>query len=157
MAKRKPLKRCYRKLRRSLRRFLCGRHLHGLILLVCLLVVIVPFLVPLDHLAQEQVGFRWRLFCYLDDHWGVHCPSGALIRSFSHCTRGDWLHATRYYPLGPILFLYLVLQIPYRTWALIKAPRPLPRKPRRINAVYTVVIVGLIVADWLFLWGGRVV
>ena len=157
MARRRGMKTWLRRRRRSLRRVLRGRLVHLIVLAVCLPLVILPFIFPLDKLAEEQVGFRWRLFCYLDDHWGMHCPSGALIRSFSHCAKGELLQASQYYLLGPVLFLYLMLQIPYRTWALADAPRPLPRKPRRMHAVYTCIVIALIILDWLFLVGSRVV
>jgi hypothetical protein len=153
---RKPLTIGYRRGRGLLRHHLRGRRVHLAILVTCLCLVVLPFMVPLDHLAAEQVGFRWRLYCYLNDHWGWHSPSGALIRSFSHCARGDLIRAFDYSPHGPLLFLYLALQIPYRLWAIARVPKSLPRRTRRLQTLYTLLILILILCDWLGMVGRHV-
>ncbi|MBN1123640.1 MAG: DUF2752 domain-containing protein [Sedimentisphaerales bacterium] len=99
---------------------------------------------------------RWRFYCFLDDVFGVKCASAGLMRSFSAIRRGQVLEAFEYHPVGPPLFFFLVLQIPYRIWALLAHPRPVPSILRWIHGVTASVVIVTMIFDWLFLMGGRV-
>ena len=93
----------------------------------------------------------------MDDHFGYQCPSGALIRSWNDCAHGRLCRAQQSYPLGPALLGYFPLQIPYRIWVLLRAPRHLPPWPRRLHALATAIVVAMILFDWLFRFGKRVI
>lgn len=45
---------------------------------------------------------------------GISCPGCGLTRSFVHLARGDVFTALTLNPMGPVLFLMCLLQIPYR-------------------------------------------
>jgi len=45
---------------------------------------------------------------------GISCPGCGLTRSFVAIARGDLRGALAYNPMGPVVFLLVVLQIPYR-------------------------------------------
>ncbi|MFH1117981.1 MAG: DUF2752 domain-containing protein [Pseudomonadota bacterium] len=45
---------------------------------------------------------------------GVSCPGCGLTRSFVAAAHGDWTEAVRWNPMGPVLFLVVLFQIPYR-------------------------------------------
>ena len=45
---------------------------------------------------------------------GVSCPGCGLTRSFVATARGDLSTAFKWNPMGPVLFLVVLFQIPYR-------------------------------------------
>lgn len=45
---------------------------------------------------------------------GISCPGCGLTRSFVFAARGNWQRSWNYNPMGPILFLLVLSQIPYR-------------------------------------------
>ena len=152
---RRLARRCKRVLRRWHKR-LRGRYLHGLILVVCLALVIAAFILPPDRVVAKRLGLRWHFYCFLDNFFGLKCASCTLARSFSACAQGQLQKAFKHDSLGTLIFLYLILQIPYRVWSLAKTPKRLPRSVTRIQAGYTVLIVALIIVDWLFILGRKV-
>ncbi len=146
-------------MKRVLRRWhkrLRGRYVHLLILAACLTVVIMAFILPPDRVIANRLGLRWHVYCFLDNLFGLKCASCTLARSFSACAQGQLSKAFKHDSLGPLIFLYLIVQIPYRLWSLVKAPKRLPRSVVRIQAGYTVLIVALIIVDWLFTLGRKV-
>ena len=131
--------------------------MHLGILVLCLAVVVTAFVLPADKALAQELGLRWHFYCFMDDIFGLKCASCALARSLASFTSGEVTRAFKYYPLGPTIFIYLCFQLPYRMAAVAKAPRALSRRIQRLNATFTVVVVGLIVFDWLFLMGGPVI
>ncbi len=131
--------------------------MHLGILVLCLAVVVTAFVLPADKALARELGLRWHFYCFMDDIFGLKCASCALARSLASFTSGEVTRAFKYYPLGPTIFIYLCFQLPYRMAAVAKAPRALSRRIQRLNATFTVVVVGLIVFDWLFLMGGPVI
>ena len=131
--------------------------MHLGILVLCLAVVVTAFILPADKALARELGLRWHFYCFMDDLFGLKCASCALARSLAAFTGGEVTQAFSYYPLGPTIFIYLCFQIPYRMGTVAKAPLTLPRRIRRINACFTLIVVGLIVIDWLFLMGRSVI
>jgi hypothetical protein len=118
--------------------------------------VIMAFILPPDRIIAQRLGLRWHFYRFLDNFFGLKCASCTLARSFSACAQGQLHKAFEHDSLGPPIFLYLILQIPYRIWSLIKTPKRLPRSISRIQAGYTVLLVALIIIDWLFTLGRKV-
>ena len=131
--------------------------MHLGILVLCLAVVVTAFVLPADEALARELGLRWHFYCFMDDVFGLKCASCALARSLAAFTKGEVTKAFNYYPLGPTIFIFLCFQIPYRMGAVAKAPRAPSHHIRRVNATFTVIVVGLIVIDWLFLMGGPVI
>ncbi len=131
--------------------------MHLGILVLCLAVVVTAFVLPADKALARELGLRWHFYCFMDDIFGFKCASCALARSLASFTSGEVTKAFKYYPLGPTIFIYVCFQIPYRMGAAAKAPRAPSRHIRRVNATFTVIVVGLIVIDWLFLMGSPVI
>lgn len=91
----------------------------GVVLVACALEVREP----------DRVAFRWApqrplphlcLSRVLLQH---ECPACGLTRSFSYLAAGDWARSFRAHCCGWLLALVVVLQIPYRLWALVRLRR----------------------------------
>jgi hypothetical protein len=53
---------------------------------------------------------------------GYPCPGCGMTRSFVSTAHGEIAAAFGYHPLGPILFLLVLAQLPYRAWCLWRGP-----------------------------------
>lgn len=58
--------------------------------------------------------FRVAEVCTSRRVFGVSCPGCGLTRSFAATARGDYRAAFRCNPMGPILFVICLAQVPYR-------------------------------------------
>ena len=154
MARRRRLRRI--KGMRRIRRLLSGRTLHGVILVGCLAIIAVTLWLGVERLAAERLGWRWSLYCVLNDWFGLKCTSGGLVRSLEALSQGDVRRALAYHPIGPLFFGVVVFQVPYRVWAIAAWPRALPRFIRQVHGVLVGGLCAAIVVDWLFLAGDRI-
>ncbi len=79
--------------------------------------------------------------------FGVKCPGCGLTRSVVELAHGDWASSWHFHRLGWLIGLAILLQIPYRLWAL-RAAGPPPLGTRFPELVAYVLIFALI-ANWL--------
>lgn len=95
---------------------------HGIILWLSIVVVLLSatlrirppdtvYLPALEAYPLPQV-------CWLRNSTGYPCPGCGMTRSFISMAHAQFAAAFRYQPLGPLLFLVAVAQIPYRWWRL---------------------------------------
>jgi hypothetical protein len=84
--------------------------------------------------------------------FGVSCPGCGLTRSFTACAHGEWSTAFALNALGPILFVLVALQIPYRLAVLLRIGEGGVARnliDRAAVPIAWLIIVGL-VAGWLW-------
>lgn len=70
------------------------------------LSMVLPFVG--ERISLPEVCLSRRIF-------GVSCPGCGLTRSFVATAHGDVWSALRWNPMGPVLFVVVLFQIPYRT------------------------------------------
>ena len=126
---------------------------HIAILLVCIAIVAGAFAFTLDDLGLYSFGFKWRLHCLLDHLFGIKCAFCGMTRSFTAITDGDIAAAFEYHRLGPVLFFFIVLQIPYRIWAI--SPKKISERVTRVHAGLAAFVLTAIFVNWLIYMGGR--
>lgn len=105
-----------------------------------------------DGIHTELMGLRMPTLCLYRATSGMDCPACGLTRSFMYLVRGDVTHAVRCNPLGPLFFLIVVLQIPYRLVVLGAGRRP-PDIPERWRSV----VRNAVLAGVVLLWAARTV
>jgi hypothetical protein len=97
-------------------------------------LAILPNL-PLPELCQSRIVF------------GVDCPGCGLTRSFVHLAAGDVQSSLAVNPVGWIFAAVVLLQLPYRLWAVCTCDgRPLGRL---IPWVFVWAPFALLFASWL--------
>jgi hypothetical protein len=69
--------------------------------------------------------------------------------------RGDIGGAFGYHRLGPVLFAFIILQMPYRIWAIAISPRRINAKIRKAHTALIAVVIAAIFINWLVYLGGR--
>ncbi len=103
--------------------------------------------VSLDAAGQFPVGKP----CLFRQLVGLNCPSCGLTRSFISC--GHFLPgpAWSYNPVGPVLWTFVLLQIPYRILRLAwpDLEKRTDRHDLRANLGLLITFAGLLIVNWL--------
>jgi len=76
--------------------------------------------------------------CYSRSVLGIDCPACGLTRSIVYLVRGEFAPSLAVHRLGWLVFLAIIVQVPYRLWRLSRWGR--------------VVVIGP--REDLILWGG---
>ena len=124
---------------------------HREVLVISAAVIVLAFLLEVH--AGERVAFRflpgWPLpeTCPSRRLLHVNCPGCGLTRSFVYLAHGDWRASWNVNRVGIPLALVVVLQIPYRLWALCSpGARPLGTSfPKTVGYL----LVTLLFVNWL--------
>jgi hypothetical protein len=89
---------------------------------------------PIPELCQSKALF------------GIDCPGCGLTRSFIHLAHGDVAASFQRHRLGWLVALFVVLQIPYRVWAIFSGlSAPLGNK---LPWAGMWIVVLLLMANW---------
>ncbi len=119
--------------------------------MLCLAVAGLALLLEVH--SDQRVAFsflpRWPLpeTCPSRSLLHVECPGCGLTRSFVHLAHGDWQAAWAIHPVGILLALAVVLQIPYRIIAL-RSPTGAPLGTSFPKLFGTLLVV-LLLVNWL--------
>ena len=70
------------------------------------------------------------------------------------CAQGDFSQAAILNRFGPVLFCFVLLQIPYRIWALTRVSDIKIRKIEKYNLAAGLVIGCAVIVNWLIYLGG---
>ena len=130
---------------------------HAIILFVCIAIIAAARIFRIDVLGLYFFGLEWPMHCLLNSVFGVKCAFCGMTRSFVAVAHGDLTAALRYHFLGPVLFGFIVFQIPYRIWALAISPRQVNIKIRKAHNYFVVIILAAILVNWLTYLGGRLI
>ena len=113
------------------------------------------FAFTLDEMGLYLCGWKWPIHCVLNHLFGIKCAFCGMTRSFTAMAEGDIAGAFEYHRCGGVLFMYVLLQIPYRIWAIAISPRRLKAGVRRVNYIFAAFVAGTIFVNWLMYIGGR--
>ncbi|MBN2316831.1 MAG: DUF2752 domain-containing protein [Sedimentisphaerales bacterium] len=128
---------------------------HWIVLILCVLAVTVSLLLRHDGDGLRLFGIRWPVSCALYENFGVRCALCGLTRSFCAMAAGEWSAAMHFHLLGPVIFVFVCLQIPYRIHALWST-RPINGMLRRIGMYVSLGLAGGLLINWLVYLGGRI-
>ena len=92
-------------------------------------------------------GVRLPPTCASRSIFGVNCPGCGLTRSFVLLAHGDWSAAWQMHPLGWLLGLATVAQLPYRIAAL-RFPNQEPLGTL-FPKFFGYLLIGLLIGNWL--------
>ena len=129
---------------------------HTIILLFCVVIVIGSMLLGLNENEVYLFGFNLPLRCFLYDTFGIKCALCGLTRSLCSVTGGDVSQGLKFHVLGPAIFLFICLQIPYRIRALAVRPGKANKKMMKISLGTGVLIIMALLVNWLVYLGGLV-
>lgn len=131
------------------------RAFHIIILIGCVAILVAAFVFETDELGLRFFGWKWPVHCVLYHTFGIKCAFCGMSRSFVAMAGGELQKAWHYHRLGAILFAFILLQIPYRIWALMIYPKRVARTIRKPLLLSGIVILIAIFTNWLFYLGGQ--
>ena len=94
--------------------------------MVASIVVLLSFVLTADASHVYFFGKTLPGACAFESFFGLRCPGCGLTRSFVLTAHLEFAEAYRIHPLGPIGFLAVAVQIPWRWTKRIPVP---PREP----------------------------
>lgn len=128
---------------------------HIVILFVCLAILAVVFVFRVDELGLYLFGYKWPLHRLFHHPFGLKCALCGLTHSFYSLAHGDFQKAFQFHRLGPIIFAFILFQIPYRIWAIAIGPGEINKKLRRINALFAAIVLLAVFVNWLAYLGSH--
>jgi len=127
---------------------------HIVILALCMGILTVALLLKVDRAGLTLFGFKWPLHCFLYETFGIKCALCGMTRSFSLMAHGNLIESIRLHHLGPAVFAFTCLQIPYRIGAMTIFPERFTNGWARVNLYVVVLICTGIFVNWLIYLGG---
>jgi hypothetical protein len=123
---------------------------HIIILSICIATIAACYAFTLNDIGVHFFGIKWPLHCFLKHTFGISCAFCGMTRSFTSLAHGQLNQAINFHPLGPVLFTFIALQIPYRIWALIKFPKRISPILRKLNKYALALTIIAILINWLY-------
>jgi hypothetical protein len=123
---------------------------HLVVLTVCL-SIIATALVLKPQGDQLHIGpTRLPGLCVLKQTTGIPCPSCGLTRAVVSAVHGDWAASRAFHRLGPVVLLFLVLQVLYRTaWLGLPPLRTKITRAGRILDLALFPLMVLMLVNWI--------
>lgn len=129
---------------------------HTIILLLCAVILLASLLLQPNDNSIYFFGFKSPIRCLLYRTFGVKCALCGLTRSFCSLAHGDFLASARFHPLGPAIFAFICLQVPYRIYGLLVYPRKIKAGIMKFGLGAGVLLIAAIFVNWFIYLGGLV-
>jgi len=130
---------------------------HLIVLLACAAVLTVSFVLQPREEGLSLLGYRWPFHCWLNEYLGVNCALCGMSRSFCSLAHGDFGASLAFHGVGPFLFLFFCLQIPYRLYALAILPRAVHPGLMKAHLALVMVLCAGMACHWLLYLEGLIV
>lgn len=127
---------------------------HVIILSACVVVAAGAVVLEFEDGGLYIFGQRWPMRCPLYDFLGVKCALCGLSRSLSLTAEGRLGEAFGVHLLGPVIFLFICLQILYRIAVLVVGPKKVSGKIKKTSMILTFLVLAAIFVNWLIYIGG---
>lgn len=126
-----------------------GRHIEMLV--ISSLALLASFLLSVGPGERVHVtrfsSFPIPKTCMTQEIFGVSCPGCGLTRSFVHLAHFDWQASWDMHRIGWLMFLATLIQIPYRTHALLSKNGTFV--PVSLAKAFGNALIVLLIANWL--------
>ncbi len=129
---------------------------HKIILFVCIAVLVGALLLYVSTSDLYLLGYKWPVNCLLYQTFGIKCALCGLTRSFCSLAHGNFQASVRFHPLGPAIFAFTCLQIPYRIYRIIIKPDGVNKILTKLNVGLAVTLAIAIFVNWFIYLGGLI-
>jgi hypothetical protein len=133
------------------------REYHLIVLLACAAVLAASVVLQPHEQGLSLLGYRWPFYCWTHETLGIRCALCGMSRSFCSLAHGDLGASFEFHRLGPFLFAFFCLQIPYRLYALAIAPRTIDRRVAKVHRGLAIGLCAAIACNWLVYLEGLIV
>ena len=133
---------------------------HRTVLIVSLAVLIASAVLGNTGDGHVKLPFGGAVapsICFWRLTTGTDCPGCGLTRCFVAMAHGDWARAWHFHPVGLMLFVVVLAQVPYRAVQLRRLARGQDElKHPALDAILWLLVAGFFV-QWLLKISGLVV
>ena len=129
---------------------------HLIILVLCIALLLASVLLQLGDGGVSLFGTKLPITCFLRNSLGVRCALCGMTRSLCSLAHGDIAASLRHNLLGPAVFAFICVQIPYRIYALTISPRPMNARLTKLNFGLATALIVAILVNWLIYLGGLI-
>ena len=130
---------------------------HLIVLLMCAGVLAASFVLQPQEEGLSLFGYRWPFYCRLHETLGIQCSLCGMSRSFCSLAHGDLWASLGFHRIGPFLFAFFCLQVPYHLYALSIQPGTIDRRVVRAHCGLAVLLCAAIACNWLLYLEGLIV
>jgi len=88
--------------------------------------------------------------CMMKHLFKIDCPACGLTRSIINYSHGNFYEGWRYHRVGILIYLLIILQIPYRTYVLITGKSVAFFVDSRFIQILSYSLIFLFVLNWIF-------
>jgi hypothetical protein len=114
------------------------------------------FILQPDEEGLSLFGYRWPFHCWLHEYLGIQCALCGMSRSFCSLAHGDVGRSLGFHPVGPFLFAFFCLQIPYRVYALAGHAGTIDRRAAKAHLGLVVLLCAAIACNWFLYLEGMI-
>ena len=125
------------------------------ILIVCIVVIAISMTCQTDDLGISIFGLKWQLHCMSKHLLGINCALCGMTHSFCAIGHGQLAKAFEYHRLGPILFCFILFQIPYRI-SLVALKVRKKSFIKKANVYFAIVTLAALIVNWLVYLGEKI-
>ncbi|MBF0607393.1 MAG: DUF2752 domain-containing protein [Magnetococcales bacterium] len=120
------------------------------ILVLCLSVLVLSRILYVeDGCAVSLNGMTLPSICAFKNLFHINCPGCGLTRSFISISRMHLDKAWQYNRAGIVVYVFVILQIPYRMYLIARDSRAGNKLIDKIFGVYLYVIFCSLILNWL--------
>jgi hypothetical protein len=127
---------------------------HKIILVICVTILAGAMLLHIRASELYLFGYKWPVQCFLHKTFGIKCALCGLTRSFCTLAHGNFPASIKFHLLGPAIFIFTCLQIPYRIYHIIIKPNRVNKVLTRLNVGLALLLVIAIFTNWFIYLGG---
>lgn len=129
---------------------------HKIILVACVVILSGAALLHISANDLYLFGYKWPVNCLLYQTFGIKCSLCGLTRSFCSLAHGDFRAGVKFHLLGPVIFAFTCLQVPYRIYHLSIKHGGANKILTRLNACLAVTLAIAIFVNWFIYLGGLI-
>jgi hypothetical protein len=118
---------------------------------VCSAIIVAAFVLCVRGNDDVAVmGVTVPQSCNMKRFTGLDCPGCGLTRSFVSMAHGEWRTAWNFHAAGPIWFVVVVAQIPFRLWQLFRIRQGKSEFRTGLEWPFLIGMFGLLLVVWIY-------
>jgi hypothetical protein len=123
-------------------------------MLLCAVIVLLSVILRVDERGSVLMPYTEDPplpgSCVMRGVFGVDCPTCGLTRSFIALADGEFARAFAFHRLGPLLFIYVLLQVPLRAYAIVRGKAMLLELQSRYTLPLIWAFLIALVVNWVY-------
>jgi hypothetical protein len=127
---------------------------HLYIIILCAIILVFSYYLSIEgDIILCLAGFKQyplSNLCLFKNISGIDCPNCGLTRSIISISHLDFDKAWYFNRMGILIYVFIILQIPYRLYLLWKKRGSENRYFKKIFKVYGYIIIIALIVNWIF-------